>query len=172
MIQSTIRPNGARHTDTIREILDDRRVGKIQAAGVHVLRYGLTFLLVLFGAMKFAAFEVEGIKPLVANSPLLSWLYGLFSPSVVSAMFGVFEITTGVLIATRRWWPTLSGLAGLAAAGMFAITLSFLFTTPGVMAPTSDAGGFLMKDIMLLGAALFTGAEALFAARSSQTIRV
>jgi len=31
------------------------------------------------------------------------------------------------------------------------VTLSFLFTTPDVLAPTNPFGGFLMKDIMLLG---------------------
>ena len=47
---------------------------------------------------------------------------------------------------------------------MFLVTLSFLFTTPGALAPTSMLGGFLVKDVMLLGAALLTGCEALLAA--------
>ena len=46
------------------------------------------------------------------------------------------------------------------AAGTFLVTLSFLVTTPGALSPTSPFGGFLMKDIMLLGAALFTAGEA------------
>jgi uncharacterized membrane protein YkgB len=48
----------------------------------------------------------------------------------------------------------------LAASGIFLITLSFLVTSPGVLEPTSPWGGFLMKDILLLGAALFTAGEA------------
>lgn len=36
--------------------------------------------------------------------------------------------------------------------------------TPGVLAPDHPIGGFLMKDVLLLGAALFTAAEALDAA--------
>ncbi|PYO93340.1 MAG: hypothetical protein DMD58_00365, partial [Gemmatimonadetes bacterium] len=55
----------------------------------------------------------------------------------------------------------------LAAAGMFVVTLSLLVTTPGVLAPTNPMGGFLMKDVILLGAALFTSGEALRATRGS-----
>jgi uncharacterized membrane protein YkgB len=53
------------------------------------------------------------------------------------------------------------------ASGMFLVTLSFLITTPNVFAPSSPWGGFLMKDLILLGAALSTAAEALRA--SSRT---
>lgn len=55
---------------------------------------------------------------------------------------------------------------------MFVVTLSFLFTTPGVFEPTSPWGGFLMKDIILLGAALFTAAEALGAWRATERARL
>jgi uncharacterized membrane protein YkgB len=136
----------------------------LQRVGLAVLRYGLVLLLVMWGAFKFAAFEAEGIQPLVANSPFLSWLYTIFSVRTVSALFGAFEITAGLLIATRRWLPRVSGFASLAASGMFLVTLSFLFTTPGALAPGNPAGGFLMKDILLLGAALASAGEAFVAA--------
>jgi len=136
----------------------------LSRVGVWILRYGLVFLLLMWGAFKFAAFEAEAIKPLVENSPFLGWLYGVFGVRGTSALIGVFEVTAGVLIAARRWLPRVSGYASLAAAGMFVVTLSFLFTTPDAFAPTSPYGGFLIKDVMLLGAALFTAAEALGAA--------
>ena len=44
-------------------------------------------------------------------------------------------------------------------------TLSFLFTTPGLDPQSSDAG-FLLKDLTLLGAALWSAAEANAAARA------
>ena len=51
---------------------------------------------------------------------------------------------------------TSSAIAGFT----FLVTLSFLVTTPGVFAPDSPIGGFLMKDLILLGAALYTAGEA------------
>lgn len=139
---------------------------RLASVGTGVLRYGLVTLLLMWGPIKFAAFEANAIQPLLEHSPLMSWLLPILGLQGTSAMLGVFEITVAVLIATRRWFPRVSGYASLAAVGMFLVTLSFLFTTPGVFEPTSPWGGFLLKDIMLLGAALFTAGEALRDARS------
>jgi uncharacterized membrane protein YkgB len=144
---------------------EDWSVQLIGTAGLGVLRYGLVFLLLMYGGFKFFAFEAEAIRPLVENSPFLAWLYPLFGVRGTSALIGVFEVVAGVLIAARPWFPRASGYASLAASGVFVITLSFLFTTPTALSPTSPANGFLIKDILLLGAALFTSAEALRAAR-------
>jgi uncharacterized membrane protein YkgB len=133
----------------------------LELAGVRLLRYGLVFLLLLFGSFKFFAFEAEGIQPLVGNSPFLGWLYVIFGVQGTSSLLGVFEVTTAALIATRPWLPRLSGYASLGASFIFVCTLSFLFTTPGALDPVSPIFGFLIKDIFLLGAALYTSAEAL-----------
>ena len=137
------------------------RIRLLYVVGVGILRYGLVLLILVWGAAKFTLFEAEAIKPLVENSPLVGWLYTVFDVRGASAVLGVFEVPTAILMATRRWFPRVSGYASLAAAGMFVVTISFLFTTPGVFEPTSPWGGFLMKDIILLGAALFIAAEAL-----------
>jgi uncharacterized membrane protein YkgB len=147
-------------------VFDATRTRRLATAGRAVLRYGLVALLVMWGAFKFAAFEAEGIKPLVENSPLLRWLYPLLGVRGASSLIGVVELTAALLICTRRWKPRLSAVGSLLAAGTFLVTLSFLVTTPGVLEPTNPFGGFLMKDVMLLGAALYTAAEALEAARS------
>lgn len=131
-----------------------------------VLRGGLVALLVLWGLFKFTAMEAEGIRPLVDHSPLLRWMYSVFSVQDVSNIIGVIELTAAVLIAQRAWAPRASAIGSLVAVGTFLITLSFLFTTPGALAADSPIGGFLMKDLLLLGAALFTAAEALDAAAS------
>ena len=138
---------------------------RLTSIGTGVLRYGLVFLLVVIGSMKFFGFEAKGIQPLVAHSPLLSWMYRILSVQGVSDFFGLFEITTGVLIALRRFSPKASAIGSLAGIVIFLTTLSFLFTTPGALAPGSDVGGFLMKDIVLLGAAVLTAGEALHASK-------
>lgn len=73
-------------------------------------------------------------------------------------------MTIGILIILRRFRPFLSACGSLLAAGMFLVTLSFLFTTPGLDWRGPDAG-FLLKDLTLFGAALWTSGEALAAAR-------
>jgi uncharacterized membrane protein YkgB len=143
-------------------------VERVRALGLSLLRYGLVFLLVTIGSFKFFAFEAEGIRPFVSNSPILGWLYGLFDVRATAALIGVSEIIIGTLIAARRWAPRVSGYASLAAIGMFLVTLSFLLTTPGALAPTSPFNQFLLKDVVLLGASLFTAAEAL-AANNART---
>jgi len=39
-----------------------------------VLRYGLALVIGWIGVMKFTGYEAQGIEPLVAHSPLLSWM--------------------------------------------------------------------------------------------------
>jgi uncharacterized membrane protein YkgB len=145
-------------------VFDAARTRRLAAIGQAVLRYGLVALLLVWGSFKFAAFEAEAIRPLVENSPFLSWLYPLLGIRATSSLIGVIEVAAALLICLRRWRPDLSAIGSLVAAGTFLVTLSFLVTTPGVLSPSSPFGGFLMKDIMLLGAALHTAAEALGAA--------
>jgi reactive chlorine resistance protein C len=142
-------------------LFDQNRTRRLGAVGRGVLRYGLVALMALWGAFKFTAFEAEGIRPLVEHSPLLRWLYPLLGVRGTSSLIGVVELAAAGLICTRRWRPALSAVGSLLAAATFVVTLSFLVTTPNVFAPTNPFGGFLMKDIMLLGAALYTAAEAL-----------
>ena len=146
-------------------LFDPARTQHLAAAGRVVLRYGLVALLLLWGGFKFFEFEAEAIRPLIEDSPLMSWLYPLLGVRGTSSLIGVVELAAALLICTRAWRPDLSALGSLIAAGTFVVTLSFLVTTPGVLAPSNPWGGFLLKDIILLGAALYTAAEALGAAR-------
>lgn len=152
-------------------LFDSNRTRRLAAVGRGVLRYGLVVLMVLWGAFKFTAFEADGIRPLVEHSPLLRWLYPLLGVRGTSSTIGIVELSAAALICTRRWRPALSAAGSLLAAATFAITLSFLVTTPNVLAPTNPFGGFLMKDIILLGAALYTAAEALEAAAARTEAR-
>src|SRR5215475_6483549 len=98
----------------------------------------------------------------------MSWVYGYMSVRSFSAMLGVVEVAVAVLIAAR---PLASGAAALGSAlavGMFVSTLSFLVTTPGVWEPSAGGfpalsgkpGQFLLKDLALLGIALWSLGEA------------
>jgi len=134
---------------------------RLTSIGRNILRYGVVALLVLFGGLKFTEMEAQGIRPLVEHHPLMSWMYSVFGIRGTSACIGVVELTAAVLIAVRRFRPGLSAIGSLIASVTFMVTLSFLFTTPGALAPDSPIGGFLMKDVILLGAAIYTAGEAL-----------
>jgi uncharacterized membrane protein YkgB len=123
-----------------------------------ILRYSLVLFLVLFGLAKFTESEALTIQPWVANSPFLGWLYGVTSVQGGSNLIGVIELTIAVLLVVRPWWPRMSVIGSLGATVTFAITLSFLLTTPGL---SPEWSGFLMKDLVLVGAALWTAADSL-----------
>ncbi len=149
----------------------DRSAHTLENIGAGVIRYGLAIVLLWVGLLKFTAYEAEGIQGLVANSPFMSWAYGVFSVRSFAAILGVIEILLGVLILTRPFAPKLSALGSMGAIVMFLITMTFVLTTPGVWQPgygfpfpSPFPGQFLAKDLLFLGAAIWTAGEALRAA--------
>ena len=138
----------------------------LEKVGVHISRYGLVVTLLLIGVLKFTASEAQGIQPLVANSPVMSWLYHIFSVQGVSNLIGTIEIFVAALIALRPFSARLSFAGSIGAVITFLLTVSFLFSTPGAFQLShgfpllGDAGQFLIKDLVLLGAAVWTAAEA------------
>jgi reactive chlorine resistance protein C len=139
---------------------------RLEAAGIWVSRYGLVVVLLLIGVLKFTPGEAAGIQPLVAHSPLLSWMYGLLSVQGCSNVIGAIEIAIAALMALRPLYPKASFLGSLGAVVTFLLTVSFLFSTPGAaelkygFPVLGDAGQFLIKDLVLLGASFWTAAEA------------
>jgi uncharacterized membrane protein YkgB len=140
---------------------------QVEQVGVHVLRYGLALVVLWIGLMKFTAYEATGIQPLVASSPLLGWLYRILSVREFSAALGAVECAIAALIALRPWFPRASAVGSVAAVFMFLTTLSFLFSAPGwepslggFPVLSSSVGQFLIKDVVLLGAAIWTCGEA------------
>lgn len=143
-----------------------RSIG-IKDAGGSLIRYGLVLVLAWIGAMKFTADEANGITALVEHSPLMSWVYGVWSVRGFSNLLGFVEIGIAALIALGMLAPRLSAVGSVGATAMFLTTLSFIVTTPGWdpslggFPALSGAGQFLVKDLVLLGAAVWTLGESL-----------
>jgi hypothetical protein len=97
---------------------------RAEAAGRELARYGLVAVVGWIGLMKFTAYEAEGIQPFVANSPLMSWVYGLMSVQDFTALLGVVEVGMALLIAARPFAHRACALGSLLAVGMFLTTLS------------------------------------------------
>ncbi len=144
---------------------------RLEFAGTALCRYGLVVILFLIGLLKFTPEEATGIQPLVAHSPFLSWMYSVLSLQHVSNLIGSIEIAVALLIALRPVSSKASFLGSLGAIVTFLLTTSFLFSTPGAvqfhrgLAILGDAGQFLIKDLVLLGASSWTAAEALRATK-------
>lgn len=96
-----------------------------------MLRYGLVLVIGWIGLMKFTGYEARGIQPLVANSPLMSWMYGLLTVREFSGALGIIEVSIAILISLRTWSARAAAVGSGAAVLMFLTTLSFLFSTPG-----------------------------------------
>lgn len=76
------------------------------------------------------AYEAQGIQPLVSESPLMGWLYDVFSVTTFPALLGLSELAAAALLAVKPWWPRVSVWGRLLAIVLFTGTDSFLFTTP------------------------------------------
>ena len=144
----------------------------LERAGTFALRYSLVLILGWIGLFKFTPTEATGIQPLFAHSPLFAWVYNLLSVRAVSDLVGSAEILVAVLLALRPVALRLSYFGSLGAVVIFLTTVSFLFTTPGAFVVVDGlwvpggTGAFLIKDLTLLGAALYTAAEARRASRA------
>jgi len=140
----------------------------VQVAAAYLLRYGLVLVIVWIGFRKFTAYEAAGIQPLVSHSPLMSWVYAIFSERAFSALLGIVEVAVATMIALRPVSAKVAAIGSGLAALMFLTTLSFLISTPGwepslggFPALSVVPGQFVIKDIVLLAAALWSLGEAL-----------
>jgi reactive chlorine resistance protein C len=145
------------------------KAATLDRAGMGLLRLGLVLVLVWIGGLKFAKYEADGIVPLVANSPLMSFFYHHPAPEYRAYMnkegelnaahrqwnetngtypfargLGLVIISIGVLIALHPLMPQLAAVGSFLLILMALTTLSFLMTTPEAWVPAlgDSAHGF------------------------------
>ena len=145
----------------------------LEKLGTQLIRYSLSIVFIWIGILKFTSYEAEGIRPLIEHSPLLSWSLNLLSISSMSSLIGIIEILIGVLILCRSFSPLASAIGSIGAILTFVVTLTFMLSTPGVLQegygfPFLSAlpGQFLAKDVVLLGASVWSAGEALHSLKS------
>ncbi|MEV6904056.1 DUF417 family protein [Amycolatopsis sp. NPDC051372] len=147
--------------------------GRLAGAGSLVSRYGLVVVLAWIGGGKYVKMDA---RVLIENSPLMSWLLDIFSPHTVAVALGTMEIVAAILIAIQPLRPRLSAVGSALAILLFLGTLSFLFTTPGVVVTfagpfpvlSAQPGQFLLKDLVLIGVALWTLGESIISVTAKQ----
>lgn len=133
-------------------------------AGLLLTRIGLALFLGYFGALKLTLAEATAIQPVIENSPTLAWLYPMIGVVDTARILGVVELATALLLLAGTLSAPLAVLGSLLAVATFTVTLSFLATTPGsftfaagfpLPAPSATAA-FVMKDVFLLGLAVWS----------------
>ncbi len=132
------------------------------------VRYGLAALLAYFGALELTKAGAHATAPLVAHSPILSWLLRYLAADDATRLLGAVAVAAALLVAARAIAAWLCLIGSLVAIAIFVTTLSFLVTGPGMFAAVSDfplpvpsaTGAFLLKDVFLLAAAVWSFAEA------------
>jgi uncharacterized membrane protein YkgB len=148
---------------------------RISGFGQAISRYGLALTLAWIGFGKYIKMES---RVLIEHSPLMSWVYDVFTVNTVARGLGTLEIVAAMLIVTRPKSARLSAVGSAMAIVLFCGTLSFLFTTPGVVSrfagpiPVLSAlpGQFLLKDVVLLGVAVWSLGEAWQAHRAPSVL--
>ena len=122
--------------------------------GYYISLFGAALILLWIGIFKFTPTEAAAIKPLVENHFLTFFVYRIMSVQVVSNLIGTIEIIIALLLIFSAKFALLRKYAGMGMIMTFLVTLSYLFTTPGVWkivdgVPVTDF--FILKDLMLLG---------------------
>ncbi|MDH6245666.1 DUF417 family protein [Mycobacterium sp. OTB74] len=134
--------------------------------GHSLSRYGLVVVLAWIGFGKHVKMES---RVLIEHNPLMSWFYDVASVTTVARALGTAEIVAAVLIAALPLSARLSAIGSAMAILLFLGTVSFLFTTPtvvssyavGIPVLSGMPGQFLLKDIVLLGVAIWSFGDAL-----------
>jgi hypothetical protein len=99
---------------------------QVEAVGRQLTRYGLVVVVAWIGLMKFTNYEAEGISGFVANSPLMSWVYGFMSVRAFSAVLARWRAGDSLCPSSRApTHPTGSFLAWRSSASSRSRLLAF-----------------------------------------------
>jgi len=133
---------------------------RMDKVGVTVTRVGLIIVLLWIGGLKAFRYEADGIVPLVANSPTMSFFYadagnykahknpeGALVPEnrswheanrtyIFAYGLGSVIVLYGLLLCLHPWLPQAAAVGSLLVFQMSFVTLSFLITTPECWVPT------------------------------------
>ncbi|WP_263385844.1 YkgB family protein [Granulicella arctica] len=145
------------------------KAASLDRIGMSMLRLGLIVVLIWIGGLKFADYEADSIVPLIANSPLMSFVYAHPAPEyhghmnkegevvaehhawqvgnrtyTFSNILGCVIVLIGLLIACHWKFPQIAAVGSALLVLMACTTLSFLVTTPEAWVPAlgSHTHGF------------------------------
>jgi len=156
---------------------------RLDRVGIGMLRIALVLVLVWIGGLKFAGYEADSIVPLVANSPVMRFLYRdpgdyrshLNKEGELNPQHRAWHRQNGTYSFSRGLGVVIVCIGLLIACYPIKPELSFLITTPEAWVPAlgdanhgfpylSGAGRLIVKDCIMLAAAVVTLADSAKAA--------
>ncbi|MBD8687729.1 DUF417 family protein [Rhizobium sp. CFBP 13717] len=150
--------------------------GTITKIGRGVALAGVVLPLLLIGVLKYTQIEVDALKPLITNTPWLSWLYPVFGEVGATALLGTAEIFTAILLIASIWSARAGVLGGAIGSMTFLTTVSVMFALPiwyadlGGFPWINPVGQFLLKDVSLLGVSIFILGESIARVRAQTSL--
>ncbi|KPV95867.1 Inner membrane protein YkgB [Pseudoalteromonas sp. P1-9] len=112
--------------------------------------FPVVLVLLWIGGMKFTEIEAQGIEDLVRSSPLMSWMYHLWSVQTASNLIGIYDLIALGLLVLSVYFQRVLWLGILMAGAVMLTTQTFLFTWPPALSSDtvlSSGGQFLIKDL-------------------------
>jgi len=129
--------------------------------GENLLRITMGGFFLWMGFLKFFAYESQAVSGLMMTNPLTSWFVNVFGNSNSTNIIGFIEILTAILILIGFKNAKLGAVGAALAAFALFVTSTFLVFGPVVQEGhgfpflSPMPGQFILKDIPLLGAALW-----------------
>jgi uncharacterized membrane protein YphA (DoxX/SURF4 family) len=139
------------------ERLDVRITGTLARIGVPVVRMALGIVFLWFGVLKF--FPNLSPAELLAARTIERLTLGTIHPDVSLPVLAAWESVIGIGLILGRWLRLVLFLLAVQMAGTFTPLLLFPDETFTVfpIAPTLE-GQYIIKNIVLIGAAMVVGA--------------
>ena len=132
-------------------LLGSQRLSNQQLIWLNFFPVALVYLWI--GGMKFTLLEAKGIEDLVASSPLMAWMYDVFSLQMASNIIGVYDLAITAALGLALYFKRHIVWALLLASTVFIVTQTFLLSWDGALsAKTLITGGgqFVIKDIWFI----------------------
>ncbi len=127
---------------------------------IFLLRYGLGFIIIWFGLLKFKNSEAEYMHRLITGG-YLSWVLKYITVYALSQIIAYIQIIAGIMLMLKPVSKRISFWGGVIVSFMFLLSISLLFTSSIVWAvgygfpELSKVGQTVLKDFVLLGAAVW-----------------
>src|SRR6266852_6245397 len=116
------------------------QAARLDRVGMALLRFGLIVVLFWIGGLKFADYEAEGIVPLVANSPLMSFFYHYPAPD-----YRQYMNKEGEVIPAHQQWHESNGTYSFShGLGILIVMIGVLIASYPILPQVSVPGSFLL----------------------------